>query len=138
MALSITSVVGRLGGGWLSSIISPWRMFMIGLAIQVLAFFLIYAYPQEWSIWTFVIMIGPVYGSSLVLRSIIIRNYFHPGIFGTVQGFVIGIITIGGIIGPMFTGWVFDNNADYGIAWLVMSALTIAALPILAYAKKNL
>jgi sugar phosphate permease len=86
MTLSITSVAGRLGGGWLSSIISPWRMFMIGLAIQILAFFLIYAYPQEWSIWTFVVMIGPVYGSSLILRSIIIRKYFHPGVFGTVQG----------------------------------------------------
>jgi cyanate permease len=36
-------------------------------------------------------------------------------------------MTVGGILGPAFAGWVFDVTGSYGIAWIVLAALTAVA-----------
>jgi uncharacterized membrane protein YeaQ/YmgE (transglycosylase-associated protein family) len=42
-----------------------------------------------------------------------------------------GMNSIGGILGPFFAGWVFDNWGSYYNAWLVLICLIFTGMLIL-------
>ena len=44
---------------------------------------------------------------------------------------MMGIIALGGIAGPLFAGWVYDNWAGYQIAWITHTILAFAAFIII-------
>ncbi len=43
-------------------------------------------------------------------------------------GILMGSASIGGIIGPTLTGWVFDKMESYYYIWLAFSALTFVMM----------
>ena len=45
-------------------------------------------------------------------------------------------MTIGGIFGPAFAGWVFDLKGSYQIAWLIFILATLVAMPLILAMRK--
>ena len=67
------------------------------------------------------------------LRVGIVREQFGRKAFGTIQGMVVAVITIGGLSGPVFAGWVFDSRGSYQLAWLgLIAALSVGTIASLA------
>ena len=137
MTLPLISIIGRLSGGWLSASYNPMRLILMSLGLQAMAYFLIFFNQQQWAIWTFLILVGPAYGCSMVLRSILVRLYFDRSIFGTVQGLLLGIMTIGSVIGPIYAGFIFDNEASYRTVWLIMALVSLIAIIFLQSSNKT-
>jgi len=62
-------------------------------------------------------------------------------LFGTrSQGAIFGTValsgTIGGAIGPLLAGWLFDINGSYQLAFLLCTALSIIALVLASLLKQ--
>ena len=55
----------------------------------------------------------------MVLTRTILREYFGRDSFGKMLGITMGAGSIGGIIGPILAGWVFDTLRSYHFIWLV-------------------
>lgn len=135
MAIPILSVTGRLSFGWLGDVFGQKYLLSISFLLQSLGLAFLFTARNEPQVAFFLVFFGPAVGGSLVLRSAIIRKQFGRRAFGSIQGLVVAIMTVGGIIGPALAGWVFDVTGSYGIAWGTFAVLTTAAAVIILTVK---
>ncbi len=131
MFIPLSSVVGRLSGGWLADAFDSRRILVVSFIFLSLGLALLYFGHNLWQYIAFLAFSGPAFGVIVVLRTTVIRKYFGHSAFGSTQGIIIGVMTIGGIIGPAFTGWIFDTRGSYQAAWLIFTLATLATAVII-------
>lgn len=56
------------------------------------------------------------------------REYFGVHNFGKLMGVTLGAASIGSIIGPTATGWVYDTTGGYGPLWIACAGLIALSL----------
>lgn len=137
-AVPLSSVVGRLGFGWLSDRIDQRYIMATGcvlMSVGLLCF-------------TFAIMFNPLFlllavpsfsigfGGNATVRASVIRDYFGRRSFGAIHGLVMGLAVIGTISGPPLAGWVFDTWDSYQGIWLAFSIVVIVPLILLVTMSK--
>ena len=61
---------------------------------------------------------------------ILLREYFGRGRFGTIIGFMWGILMFISITGPPIAGWVFDTWGSYQGVWLASAGITFVGAVI--------
>ena len=133
--VGITSIAGRLVFGWLGDRVEKRYLFAISLLLQTVGL-IFFAYTHNvWHAILFLIMFGPGYGGAITVRLAIQADYFGRKSFGSIQGVMMGIYTVGQIISPIFAGWVFDLRGSYCLAWLVLALVTALAAPVALAAK---
>jgi len=129
-ALSLVSIGGRLGFGWLGDRFDKRRVIAIAFAMMC-AGLLCLGFASSTAILLltfFLILLGIGYGGNNTLRASAIREFFGRDNFGAIHGFVLGIIALGSIAGPPLAGWVFDNWGNYQPIWLAFAGLALAAM----------
>jgi sugar phosphate permease len=133
MAMPLTSIIGRLGSGWLGDRFNKTQVAagLFALMSMGLVCFNYVANEGAWLLFLFVILFGIGWGST-ILRTALVREYFGRKRFGTILGFMMGITGLGIILGPLFAGWVFDNWGSYHAAWLVLACLALIGTVIMA------
>ena len=127
MFIPLLSVVGRLGFGWLGDLGNKKQVLAFTIVLQAIGLLLFCGAPDWWALAVFLITFGPGYGGAISLRPAIQREYFGVKAFGTIQGIIMGLMTLGGFAGPVFAGWIFDTRGNYETAWLVFAGAAIAA-----------
>ncbi len=132
MFIPLASVAGRLSLGWLGDVFD--KRFVMATTFFLQALGLTFFCYDGRALWQFVIFLAffsPAFGGALALRSAMLREYFGRRAFGSIQGLMIVVVTLGGIIGPAFAGWVFDVRGSYQLAWLSFAAITLAVVPLM-------
>jgi len=133
----MSSIAGRLGFGWLGDRFPKKYLFGMALFLQAVSL-LVLAYSHSlWQATLFAVLFGPGYGGVTALRFSIQAEYFGRRSFGSIQGLLSGIHTIGTIIGPVLAGWFFDIKGNYFLAWLVLGLSTLAVVPLLVLARES-
>jgi cyanate permease len=131
----VASVVGRLGIGWLGDKLDS-RLVTVATFAMVCSGLIIFEYvtsAEMWLLVPFVILFGIGHGGIVSLRPSLIRKFFGRASFGTIFGFVIGLIVLLSMAGPPLAGWVFDYWGSYQNTWLAFAGLVgVAALSITA------
>ena len=128
-AIPLTSIVGRLGFGWLGDKLNRKGVTAISFAMMCLGA-LCFGYAATAGIWLlvpFFILFGIGYGGSNTMRPSLIREFFGRTNFGTIFGFIMGVNMLGSMLGPPLAGWVFDTWGSYQGMWFVLVALGAAA-----------
>lgn len=133
-AIPLASISGRLGLGWLGDKLETRRVAagsfaMISLGLLSFAFASV---GHTWLLVPFLILFGIGYGGINSLRASLIREFFGRSNFGTIHGFMMGIMMLGMIAGPPLAAHVFDNRGSYEVIWFVFAGLAIAALIMMA------
>ncbi|MBI4300030.1 MAG: MFS transporter [Chloroflexi bacterium] len=129
-AITLTSLVGRYGFGWMADVYSKRgaAVAAIGLqAVGVLVFGLISS-DRLWLIPIFLLFYGPGYGGSIVTRPAMQGDYFGRKSFGTIQGLLFMVGTFAGMAGPVIAGWIFDTTDSYRLAFLIFSGFGLAGM----------
>jgi len=134
MALALVSIVGRLGSGWLGDRFDKRRVASGCFAVMSLGLlFFSYASNERMCLLIpSIILFGIGWGGNTTIRAALLREYFGRTKFGTILGFMMGMIALGGIAGPLFAGWVFDSSGSYHAAWLTFACLILGALIVMA------
>lgn len=130
-AIPLFSIIGRLGFGWLGDIFDK-RYVLSGLyclfGMGTLAFSYVHV---RWLIFPFLLLFSPAYGGAVTLRGAIITEYFGRASFGRLLGIVMGMVAIGGVIGPTVAGWTFDNWGSYQPVWLSFAGTSVVAMVLI-------
>ncbi|MFC2060009.1 MFS transporter [Chloroflexota bacterium] len=128
--LPLASIGGRLVFGWLGDRLDKRRVAAIGFALTGLGllFFASATTRQIWLLVPFLILFGTGWGGNVTMRAALVRERFGRGRFGTVHGFVIGVMMLGNITGAPVAGWVFDTWGSYHGVWLTLAGLAIVAV----------
>ena len=133
--IPLLSIVGRLGFGWLGDVIAKKHALALTLGFQVIGLLVFCYAPTLWSLVVFLITFSTGYGGAAALQPAIQREYFGRRSFGSIQGMMATIMTVGGIIGPALTGWIFDTRASYQLAWIGFATATAIAIPLVLATK---
>jgi MFS family permease len=121
--IPLCSVIGRFSFGWLSDVFE--KRYMLAAAFLCLgAGLLAFCFANmTWAAILFLLLFPSGFGGIMVLRGSIVREYFGRRSFGKMIGIILGSASIGGLIGPILAGWVFDNLGTYQVVWLVFLGL---------------
>jgi len=79
----------------------------------------------------FLVLFGPAYGGTIILRPAILAELFGRRSIGSVQGVSMGFISLTGVVAPVFAGWIYDVSQSYRLAFVVLAGVTSLALPSL-------
>ncbi len=136
MGMTLTSLVGRLGFGWLGDIRDKRHLLVVTLSLQCIGVLILATITSPWHIIPFLIAYSPAYGGPIPLRPAIIGEYFGRTSFGAIQGIMMTVTVIGGLIGPIFAGWMCDVTGSYRLAFLILAFTSLAAIPVILAAKR--
>jgi len=128
-ALPFASIGGRLSGGWLSDKFGSRKVFAISF-LSIAAGLLLFGYVTNATMWLLVpciITLSLGWGCTVTIRLSLLREYFGRGSYGTILGFVAGMMMLGSVTGAPIAGWIFDSLGSYRTAWLGFCAFSIAA-----------
>lgn len=123
-SIPLLSIIGRLGFGWLGDIFD--KRYVMAVAYSLVGVgILAFSYVQiRWLILPFLILF-PLSWGAMVLRGAIMREYFGMAFFGKIFGIMMGIATVGGVMGPFLAGWTYDTFGSYHPIWLAFAGVSI-------------
>ena len=81
-----------------------------------------------WLVVPFLLFFGFGYGGIIGVRPSFVRELFGKNNFGAIFGTIIGICSVGGMLGPVLGGLVFDNWSSYIGLWLVLAVLPFISI----------
>ena len=135
--LPLLSVLGRFGFGYLGDKFDK-RWMMITSLVMVSLGLLIYYPVQGLGLGViFLLMFAPGMGGGMVLRVSILRTCFHKAYFCRLVGLVMAAAAVGGIVGPLLTGWYYDTYGDYRPLWLIFSGVTLLSAGLIRFIKTH-
>jgi len=134
-ALPVVSIFGRFGFGWFGDIFD--KRYTLALTLCLMGVGLLaFSYVQQgWFMLIFIVPFSLGWGGSAVLSRTIVREYFGRDSFGKMVGIAMGVGSIGGIIGPVLAGWVFDEIRSYHFVWLALCGFSGLSMGLILKVK---
>ncbi len=133
--IGITGSLGKLFFGWFCDHMRDAKYSAAtGFIIMAVGMFFLYRSDTVALLYTFALVYGFGYGSIAPVMPYLVSNRFENRVFGSTYGLLVSFATgIGGSIGPVLGGFIFDTTGSYKIGWLIsIIALLLAAAVILA------
>jgi len=111
------SIAGRFIMGGASDKIGNKRSYIVCFSCFAIAFVSILTIRELWVLYLFAVIYGFGHGGLWVLLSPVLAELFGIASLGTIFGLVYFVITIGGTIGPILAGYLFDITGSYQIVF---------------------
>lgn len=128
------TIVGRLGFGFLSDYMDKRKLLMtsaLSQSIGLACLAALMANPtMTWLTVPYLAFFSIGFGGFIPTRIVTVGQYFGRGSFGMVFGIIQGISTWGSMVGPVFSGWVFDTSGSYFAAFAIGSAVLVLIVPV--------
>ncbi len=133
MGIPLSSVVGRLGMGFIADRFDKKKLAVVGFIMMSLGLvcFEEVSLAGSMLLIPFLALFCLGYGGNNTMRVAITRNIFGRAKYGSVFGLLMGISTAGSFLGPPLAGWVFDNYGSYQNVWLVLAGFAIVSMVLI-------
>lgn len=135
MMVSVMSIAGRLGLGWISDFLNRKVMLILVMVGQAAGMALFFYARLSFFLIPFVLLFSVSYGGLLVLRLQALRDYYGTNSIGSIIGLSFGLSLIGSLFGPLLAGWLFDTTSSYNLAWVVSGILLLSGVPLILIMK---
>jgi predicted MFS family arabinose efflux permease len=131
--IGITSAIGRVAEGFLLDRFKGPAISAISLLVPTLACLLILFVPPS-AAWAFAIalILGTAVGADVNIMAYLTSRYFGVRHYGVLFGIVYSMCILGGGLGPLLAGTIFDRTGNYdALAWVVLPLCVLCALLVL-------
>lgn len=126
--LAVGNAAGRIVAGVLSDKIGRTRTMFAVFVFQAGLMFSLRSLNTYAALFVASVLIGFNYGANLSVFPSATKDYFGLKNFGANYGFVFTAWGVGGILGPILSGYIFDSSKNFNNAYLIASfCLLIAA-----------
>lgn len=125
LVAGVTAVIGRIGVGYLLDRFFAPFVAMIFFGAFALGMFILYSGTTGGLVFVAVFLVGLGLGAELDFIPFAISRYFGLHAFGKIYSHTFSVFNLGGVIGPLMMGMVFDATGSYRQA---LAAFTVASL----------
>jgi len=138
-AIPLVSILGRLSFGWLGDRLNKMRLTVAGFVMMGVGLILFDSVnsSQAWLLVFFLIFFGIGWGGNVPLRGALFQEYFGRERFGTIYGFITGVMMVGNIAGAPAVGWAFDTWGSYQGVWSALAGVIGVAVIIISTTPKT-
>jgi MFS family permease len=130
--IGVASLVGKVGAGALSDRIGRRMAFVLSFAVKGTAFIFLLPAPNVFLLYLFAVALGLSYGGWTPLFPAILGDFYGLQSMGKIFSILTINFLLGGICGPILTGWIFDRAGSYFFAFAIFSVICYLAA-ILAF-----
>jgi len=138
--LGISSSMGQFCFGWLCDRISDSKYSaFIGFIIMAIGTLILIRVSNAFDMYLYAAVYGLGYGSFAPMLGILSAEYFGVGNLGKVYGLLTFFVCVGGSLGPIIGGAIYDMSGTYIYLWyLNIFILAFVSLLILGLKKREL
>ena len=134
-AISFTGFIGQFLFGWITDRIKdPKYVSFLGILFMLAGTILMLNVSTVFHLYVCALIYGFGYGSLAPIMPLLIANRFGRHALGSIYGLITFFIGIGGAIGPVLGGVIYDKFGSYHYLWLinifVLSCIAIAVLTL--------
>ena len=130
------SIGGRFIMGVANDKMGSWRATVACIIIFTASFTWLQAAREPWALGLFAAVYGFCHGGFYTLISPLVAEFFGMKSHGTILGIIVFCGAIGGSLGPLIIGSLYDVVGNYRVSFLVLLGLAaVATLAILAAGK---
>ncbi|MBE1282916.1 MAG: MFS transporter [Rhodobacteraceae bacterium] len=130
--LGATSIGGRLGVGFLSDRIGSKRAFLLCFTVLLGSLVAFMGVSAHGLVFLVVAIYGFSHGGLFTVVSPLVAEYFGMKSHGSIFGTILFFGTVGGAIGPIMAGRIFDVSGSYYYAFLALASLAVIGLALVA------
>jgi MFS family permease len=133
--VTLVSIVGRLGFGYLGDYLTKRYLFMVAYGLMgggILA--LMQARDVE-MVYVFVGLFGVGFGGIVPLMPAIRTEYFGRTALGKIQGVMNPVSMIAGAMGPILAGHIFDTTGTYRASFMCTALGMFVAAGVIFFAR---
>lgn len=123
-----TSVLGRLTIGTFVDRIGGKRAFMLCFTPLIGALSALLVVDSPWPLYGVMALYGFAHGGFFTIVSPTIAEFFGTRAHGTIFGTILFFGTIGGAVGPILAGHIFDTTGTYMLAFAGLLAMAATGL----------
>jgi len=136
--IPLVSILGRLSFGWFGDRVNKTRLTVTGFVMMGFGLILFNSVNSSrvWLLVPFLILYGLGWGGNVPLRGALFQEYLGRARFGTIYGFITGVMMIGNIAGAPTVGWVFDTWGGYQGAWIALAGVMLVAIIVVSTTPK--
>ena len=127
-AIGAVSIAGRLTIGTLFDRLGGRRSLMICFVVLLASFVLLQFSEATWMLFLFAAIYGFAHGGFFTAMSPTLAEFFGTGSHGVIFGIVLFSGTIGGAIGPLLAGSLFDMTGSYEVVFLTLTGSCLLGL----------
>ena len=129
------SMLGRISMGTANDKIGGKRSLTICFIILLCGLFWLQIASSAWMLFLFAAVYGFSHGGFFTVMSLMVAELFGTGSHGLLFGLVLFSGTIGGTVGPVLAGRMFDVTGSYqGVFWLLIG-LALSGLILITLLK---
>ena len=130
-ALAIISLLGRIGFGFAADKFDKPYVMAAAMTMQAVGCAGLALVQGPLSALVVLGILSPGFGGTVPVRPALQADYFGIHAFGAIQGLLMLVATLGGAVGPVLAGWMFDQTGNYHGAWLTLGAISLLAAPLI-------
>jgi len=123
-----SGIIGRIGIGGLADRISNKRAFAICFVLVSITLILLMVAKELWVFYLFATVFGFAYGGYATVMAPLVADLFGLRSHGVILGSGTLGATIGGAIGPVVAGRIFDVTGSYQLAFIICIILSVIGL----------
>jgi MFS family permease len=128
-------ILGKVLLGRAGDIIGSKQTLMLGFILMSVALIWLVPAKMAWMLFSIAGIFGFAYGGCAVSHSPLVAKLFGLRSHGLIFG-VFGIsVSIGGAIGPLLTGYMFDVTNSYKMAFLICAVISFSGIILTAFLK---
>ena len=132
---AITSIIGRLGFGWLADRIEKRYVMAATIILAGIGTLILANVTAWWHLIFFVFIYGVGWGGGATIMSVLRAEYFGRKAFGTISGMMDFVQMFGLVLGPIFAGFIFDTTNSYYIAFNTFALAAACAGGVMIFLK---
>ncbi|MBN1847400.1 MAG: MFS transporter [Deltaproteobacteria bacterium] len=134
-SLPLLSILGRFGFGGLGDRYDKRYIMSLAYVCMATGVFLLNFANNQFILALFILLFSSGYGGLAVIRASILREYYGRKLFPRMIGIMLGVSSIGGIIGPTFTGWIYDTYGSYHFIWYAAAGILLLSIVLILNVK---
>ena len=114
------SIPGRIVGGYLADKFDKRLIFGGSIIVQMVGIGFLVTADSFAEALPYALIHGAGWGATTPSRLALQGEYWGRSIFGRLMGLQMGLSAFGGILSPLFVGWMFDRYGTYDTAFVIL------------------
>ncbi len=111
----------------------------LALTLSAAGWFVLYRFDaDQTALYVFTVVFGLSYSGPLVLFPLLASAVFGKRSFSLIDAVITVVgLSIGGAVGPVLAGWIFDQTGSYRLLFVVLGISLIAAAGVVQLARRR-
>ena len=122
------SMLGRIVMGTANDRIGGKRPLVLSLALLILSLVWLQVAASAWMLFAFAVLYGFAHGALFTVMSPTVAEFFGTASHGLIFGVVLFSGTLGGSLGPLIAGYIFDLSGAYRAAFITLTVMASIGL----------